>query len=125
MRNMHADLSDEAASRLDILTDMMAKSEGAGGLRPGFQPWVWCFQTDLSWRAAGIPFEGASWKHTRSRRNQLWRPFRARRIECGNPGLKPWAKSCFPFGEDRAGHRTPNAKRATPTMETSIPMNSE
>jgi len=39
--------------------------------------------------------------------------------------LKPWAKSCFPFGEDKAGHRTPNAKRATATMETSIPMNSE
>jgi hypothetical protein len=79
-------------------TEMHA--EGVGGPRVSTLGWVF-LNRFCPGGAPGTPFEGASWKHTRSRRNQLWRPFRAPRVKCGNPGLKPWAKSCFPSGKTR------------------------
>src|SRR3979411_1388616 len=82
-------------------------AEGVGGLRVSTLG-LGVFKPICPGGAPGTPFEGASWKHTRSRRNQLWRPFRAPRVKCGNPGLKPisanlnFLDDCLP----RRGRRT-------------------
>jgi len=118
-------MSDEASVRHLNHHQQLAKSEASfdartmiNGLRSrkaykdlaqGFSPGLGVFNAICPVGAPGTPFEGCSWKHAQSRRKQTWRPFRACRVNCGNPGLKPWAQSCFPFGEHKARCQTPNA----------------
>ena len=78
-------------------------------LAQGFNPEMGVFDAICRVGGPGTPFEGWRWKHAQSRGKQTWRPFRACRVNCGNPGLKPWAQSCFPFGEEKERRLTPNA----------------
>jgi len=121
----HANLYDEASVRHLNHHQRLAKSEASfdartmtNGLRSrkadkdlaqGFNPGSGVFNAICPVGAPGTPFEGWSWKHAQSRGKQTWRPFRACRGNCSNPGLKPWAQSCFPFAENKARRQTPNA----------------
>jgi hypothetical protein len=78
-------------------------------LAQGLNPEMGVFDAICRVGGAGTPFEGWHWKHAQSRGKQTWRPFWACRFNCGNPGLEPWAQSCFPFGEEKERRLTPNA----------------
>jgi len=108
--NHHQQLAkSEASFDARTMINGLRSRKAYKDLAQGFNPGLGVFNAICPVWAPGTPFEGWSWKHAQSRGKQTWRPFRACRVNCGNPGLKPWAHSCFPFGEHKARCQTPNA----------------
>jgi hypothetical protein len=115
--------------------------EGATGLSPGFQPRFqpWEPNTPEQRALKGRQVESSYNAEVRSNysTSQLTtlilrndgceihlvscRPFRAKRLFWGFPGLKPWAKSCCPFGASPSGGMIMRLNRYKPWANLSCP----
>jgi hypothetical protein len=71
--------------------------EGITGLSPGFQPRV-TPNDRPALKGRQKRFKARAPERSLSLTTTICRPFRAGRFVIGNPGLKPRAESCNPFG---------------------------
>src|SRR5258707_13296904 len=100
-----SEASSDARTMINRLRSRKAYKDLAQGFNPGLPQLT---RHALTGRQVRFPRDWALLPAPSFERCSLG-PYRAIALKTPNPGLKPWAQSCFPFGEDKARTRTPNA----------------